>query len=138
MGLAAWLLGIQTPQQLALHPFRSALMETWVVGEILKARCNRGLMPNVAFWRDRSGHEVDLLIDHGDQVAPVAVKAGQTIAADMLAGLDKWREIAGGSAGTGWLVYGGEQRQARGGDEVLPWRSLGETDVVERLVEGRG
>jgi len=32
-GLAAWLLGIQSADQLAIHPQRGALFETWVVGE---------------------------------------------------------------------------------------------------------
>jgi len=35
-GLAAWLLGVQSADQLAIHPQRGALFETWAVGELLK------------------------------------------------------------------------------------------------------
>jgi predicted AAA+ superfamily ATPase len=34
-GLACWLLGVQTPAQIALHPLRGALFENWVVSELL-------------------------------------------------------------------------------------------------------
>lgn len=125
-GLAAWLLGIQTPGQLATHPQRGALFETWVVGELLKARFNRGYPSNLYFWRDQAGHEVDVLIEQGDTLSPVEIKAGQTIARDFFAGLAYWHELARGAAGQPWLVYAGEERQARSGIEVVPWREIGQ------------
>ncbi|HEV3457879.1 MAG TPA: ATP-binding protein, partial [Thermoanaerobaculia bacterium] len=64
-GLAAWLLGIQNAEQLAVHPQRGALFESWVVAELLKARFAHGMASNLFFWRDRTGHEVDLLIEQG-------------------------------------------------------------------------
>ena len=129
-GLAAWLLGIQAAQQLVLHPLRGALMESWVVGEALKARYNRGLSANAFFWRDRAGHEVDILLDRGDRLVPVEVKAGQTVTGEAVAALDRWRALAGDGAGTGWLVYGGQGAQRRGGCEVVPWTALGDPDFA--------
>ena len=108
-------------------------METWVVGELLKARYNRGLAPNTYFWRDRSGHEIDVLVDRGASLAPVEVKSGETVTHEMLAGLAKWPEIAGDAAGPAWLIYGGQTRQARSGCRVLPWRDLGVPGVMEEI-----
>jgi len=125
-GLAAWLLGIQDAGQLAIHPMRGSLFETWVVSELLKARFNQALPSNLSFWRDRGGHEVDVLIERGALLDPVEVKSGQTVAADSFSGLETWREIAGSAAGRPWLVYGGDRRQRRSGVEVLPWREIGE------------
>jgi len=126
-GLAAWLLGIQHAGQLATHPQRGALFETWVVAELLKARFNQGLASNLYFWRDRSGHEVDVLIERGDALVPVEIKSGQTVAPDFFTGLDEWRRIAGGEAGhDAWLVYGGDREQTRQGARVIPWRAIGE------------
>lgn len=124
-GLAAWLLGIQEPVQLVTHALRGPLFETWVVSETLKARFNRGLTANVFFWRDRSGHEVDLLLEQGNAVVPVEVKAGQTVAPDFFAGLARFRELAGAEAGRPWVVYGGDRGQSRSEAEVLPWREIG-------------
>ncbi len=40
VGLAAWLLGIQSAAALEAHPMRGALFETWAVSELLKGRYN--------------------------------------------------------------------------------------------------
>jgi hypothetical protein len=79
-GLAAWLLGIQNAEQLSVHPQRGALFESWVVAELLKARFASGLGSNLFFWRDRSGHEVDLLVEQGATLTPVEIKSGRTVA----------------------------------------------------------
>lgn len=125
-GLAAWLLGIQTPAQLATHPQRGALFETWVVSEMLKARFNRALASNLYFWQDRSGHEVDVVVEQGGTLIPVEIKSGQTVVADFFRGLEKWAEIAGDAGGRPWLVYAGAQRQSRSAVEVVPWHQIGE------------
>lgn len=125
-GLAAWLLGVQTPAQLVMHPQRGALFETWVVSEMLKARFNRALASNLYFWQDRSGHEVDVLVEQGGTLIPVEVKSGQTVVADFFRGLEKWAEIAGDAGGRPWLVYAGAQRQSRSSVEVVPWQQIGE------------
>ena len=123
-GLAAWLLGIQNHEQLATHPTRGALFETWVVSELLKRRYNRALESNLFFWRDRSGHEVDILQDLGTRLSAVEIKSGQTVNRDFFKGLEYWRKLAGESAGPLWLVYGGESGQSRSGIGVVPWREL--------------
>lgn len=124
-GLAAWLLGIQAPGQLATHPQRGALFETWVVSELLKARFNRALASNLYFWQDRSRHEVDVLIDQGTRLTPVEVKSGQTVVSDFFRGLESWTGIAGEESGRPWVIYGGDRPQSRTDVEVLPWRQIG-------------
>jgi predicted AAA+ superfamily ATPase len=124
-GLAAWLLGIQSAEQLAIHPQRGPLFETWVVAELLKARFGRALGSNLFFWRDRSGREVDLLIDQGATLLPVEIKSGQTVASDFFHGIDDWRRISGQTHGEAWLVFGGDRAQERGSLHVLPWRHIG-------------
>ncbi len=123
-GLATWLLGIQNNEQLTAHVHRGALFETWVVSELLKARYNSGESSNLYFWRDRSGHEVDLLIDQGTHLSPLEIKSGQTINKDYFRGLEFWQKLAGGTAGKAWLVYGGASRQIRSDVTVLPWYEI--------------
>jgi len=125
-GLAAWLLGIQNPEQLITHPQRGALFETWVLSELLKARFNRALGSNLYFWQDRSGHEVDVVIEQGAALIPVEVKSGKTVVPDFFDNLESWTKIAGEAGGRPWLVYGGDRRQSRKDVEVLPWREVGE------------
>ncbi len=108
-GLAVWLLGIQTVDQLSIHSQRGTLFESWVIGELLKSRYNAGEVSNLYFWRDRSGHEVDVLIDHGIRLSPLEIKSGQTISRDSFKGLDFWKKLAGETTGQPWLVYGGDR-----------------------------
>ncbi|PLY14515.1 MAG: AAA family ATPase [Sedimenticola sp.] len=129
-GLATWLLGIQNSGQLTTHVQRGALFETWVISELLKARYNAGETTNLYFWRDRSGHEVDLLIDHGTHLSPLEIKSGQTINPDYFKGLDFWRKLAGETAGQAWLVYGGDTRQTRSDVTILPWHEINSEQIV--------
>ncbi|MBI5383756.1 MAG: ATP-binding protein [Verrucomicrobia bacterium] len=124
-GLAAWLLGIKDAATLLHHAHRGALFETWVVSELLKGRFNRAQPSNLFFWRDRTGNEVDVVIEDGQTLHPLEVKSGETINADFFAGLRTWTQLAGKAAGSARLVYGGEQAQTRQGIQVLPWRQIG-------------
>lgn len=129
-GLATWLLGIQNSDQLTTHAQRGALFETWVISELLKACYNAGETSNLYFWRDRSGHEVDLLIDHGNSLSPMEIKSGQTINKDYFKGLEFWKNLAGDNAGKAWLVYGGDSRQMRSDVTVLPWHEINSEQIV--------
>lgn len=128
-GLAAFLLGIQSPTQLSTHAARPALFETMIVGEFLRARWNRGEPSNLYFWRDSTGNEVDLLQDEAGVLHPVEIKSGQTIAGDMLKGLLKWRSLAQAPLSQPWLVFGGQGDYVRQDVKVMGWqeaaRSIG-------------
>ncbi|MBT1072228.1 ATP-binding protein [Pelotalea chapellei] len=129
-GLAAWLVGIHEKSHLSFHPLRGALFETWVVGELLKGRFNRGLPSNLYFWRDSTGNEVDVLFDQGLTLEPLEIKAGQTVTSDYFTGLKKWIGLAGQSAGRPFLVYGGDKLQTRQEVDVIPWSKI--SSITER------
>lgn len=134
-GLAATLLNVESPGQLATHPLRGALFETWVVAEIAKAHLHRGRRPRLSFYRDRSGLEIDLILEKGVDLVLVEIKSTQTPSghhftaferfAGTLAGRDAPR-IAGRV-----VVYGGEESQQRSQGEILSWRDLDTRDWSE-------
>jgi len=123
-GLAAWLLGIQTAEQLAVHPLRGSLFETFVVAELLKARLNAGERPGLYFWRDSNGNEVDVVIEQGERLVPVEIKAGMTVARDFFSGLEKWMALAGGLGLDPVLIYGGEASYLHKGVRVVGWPDI--------------
>jgi hypothetical protein len=129
-GLAAWLLEIRDPDQLATHAMRGPLFETWVCSELLKGAYNRGERPNLYFWRDRAGLEVDFLIDQGTRLVPIEAKSGATFVPEWLVPLVRWTALAGEAAGTGRIVHGGQLEGVRRGVEMVPWNQ------VARLVAG--
>lgn len=123
-GVACSLLGIRSEDDLRLHFARGALFENLIVAEILKSFFNQGIRPNVYFWRDHAGHEIDLLIDHGGRLYPIEIKASQAIGSDDFRGLEFFSTIAQGHIGEAYLVYGGEQNFSLSGIQVRSWKHL--------------
>ncbi|RME30140.1 MAG: ATP-binding protein [Deltaproteobacteria bacterium] len=120
-GLLCRLLGINDTEQLAVHPLRGAVFENFVFTELVKIYRHHGQRPPLFFWRDRTGHEVDFLIDGGTRLVPVEVKAGRTVAGDFLRNLDFFCRLSGEPAGA--LVYGGDEAYTLRGHRVIPWWS---------------
>ncbi len=56
------LTGLKDPEHAASGPMAGPILETVVLTEILKVLTNRGMDPDVYFWRTSSGVEVDLLV----------------------------------------------------------------------------
>lgn len=127
-GLAAWLAGVRSADELALSPLRGPLFETWAVAEAVKINSHLRLDARLYFWRDKIGSEVDLLIDHAGQVQTVEFKAGQTVAGDWFKALRKYDGVRGDqtSAPSPFprpvLVYGGSQKQVRDAADICPWQ----------------
>ncbi len=123
-GLAAWLLSIQSPEQLNSHSMRGALFESFVISELLKSRYNKGLTGNIFFWRDRSGNEVDVLSEQGEKLMPLEIKSGKTINQDYFKGIRKWLALAGESAAEPSLIYGGDESLTHSGIKLCSWREI--------------
>jgi predicted AAA+ superfamily ATPase len=122
-GLVCALLGIQTPKQLITHPLYGAVFESFVVSELLKSRYNAGLESNLFFWRDNTGHEIDILVDKAGELHPIEIKSGKTISSDYFKGLEFWKKISGSKSGT--VVYAGQSSQKRStGFQVIPIHDL--------------
>jgi predicted AAA+ superfamily ATPase len=125
-GLAAWLLSVQDPAHLSIHPQRGGLFESLIVGELLKARFNKALPSNLFFWRNSKGEEVDLIVDKGEDLIPVEIKSGRTLNADYFRGLERWRGLSQ-STTDGYLVYGGDTEARNLSTVVVPWRDVAKT-----------
>jgi uncharacterized protein len=125
-GLAAWLLGVKDTVTLNTHAQRGALFETLVVTEFVKRRFNDGQPAALYFWRDNTGHEVDLLFEVGERLQAIEIKSGATFVADWRKALGKWQSFAGQAALPPWLVHGGEQSYSREGLRVFAWQDLPE------------
>jgi predicted AAA+ superfamily ATPase len=128
-GLACALLGISTPSQLTLHSSKGHLFENFIVNELIKARFNKGLRSNLFHWRDVSGHEIDVVVDHGSQSIGIELKSGMTIIPDFFKGLKFWQSLT--NYEKCYVIYGGDETQKRSnGMEVHPWNSPAIRDLV--------
>ncbi|MGA2082062.1 MAG: DUF4143 domain-containing protein [Holophaga sp.] len=124
-GLACHLLGIAKPEQLAWHPLRGSIFESWAVGEVLKARLNRGHAPRLFHYRENRGPEVDLLVQGETGWKLLEVKSGQTVDSSFFKNLTELAERLGPEAEVEKrLVYGGSADRTQQGVRVFPWSGI--------------
>ncbi|MBF5060276.1 ATP-binding protein [Candidatus Neptunochlamydia vexilliferae] len=110
-GLACYLLGIENSVQIERDPLRGSLVENLVLLELMKCRLNRGLDPQLYYYRDAHGNEVDIIFQSGRELIPIEVKASRTFHEDFLKNLKFFKELAPDRVSKGFLVYAGEQEQ---------------------------
>lgn len=131
-GLLCWLLGISSAEQLSVHANRGAIFENWVTVEVLKALYNHGTTPEIYFYRDHTGNEVDLLIAAGDKLHAVEIKAGATLNSSYFDGLHKFERLVTSACLSQHLVYAGTDEPRHGNIQVHGWRGLAR-DPLARL-----
>lgn len=77
-GLCAYLTRWSTPEALSAGAMSGAILETYALGEILKSWWFRGRQPQLYFYRDRDGREIDFLFVQDRTFHPAEVKRGAT------------------------------------------------------------
>ena len=105
-GLACMLLGLEKERQLETHYLKGALFENLIVLEIFKRRLNQGLPANLYFWRDRTGHEVDLLAEWGSDIHAIEIRASSTFQSDFIKNVQYFCELS--QIAKGYLIYTGQ------------------------------
>ena len=124
-GLLCYLLKISSVEQLLSHPVKGNLFENMMIAEYVKRIHHNYRFQDIWFWRDSVGHEVDLIIQDGQQLNLVEIKAGQTIMSEMFAGHTWWENLSGRKNLLKTLVYGGNENQKRSMGDVVSWRDFG-------------
>ena len=130
VGLAAYLMGIETSDQITTHPLRGALFENMVVTEALKYRFNKGMPSNLSFFRDNHGLECELLFGRQTSDAVMEIRSSATIPPDALDSLSAI-EQALPDVESKYLIYGGTVHQSRSDVEIVPFNSVSE--LFEKL-----
>ncbi len=122
-GLCCSLLEIENEIQLAHHPLRGALFENFVLLELLKQRFNKGQRSNFYYWRDRTGNEIDILIDKATGAIPVEIKSSTTYNRSFLKGIAYWKKIQPATEQS-FLIYAGEGFLQQQETQILNWKML--------------
>ena len=121
-GVVCSLLNIENKEQLSTYPLRGNIFETFIISELLKQRFNIGRRSNLYFWRDKTGHEVDCIVESGGNLTPIEIKSGKTITGEMFKNIEYWKKISGKNKEDSYLIYGGSNNQKRNGVNVLSWK----------------
>jgi hypothetical protein len=90
----------------------------------MKMRHHAGLRPNASFWRDSTGHEIDLLLEDGPHLKAVEIKSGETLNDAFFNGLRYFKKLSSLPPDAFFLIYGGSRNHSRTHGDVLGWRSI--------------
>ena len=84
-GLCAYLAEWSSPQTLESGAMSGAILETYVFSEVLKSWWNCGKQPQLFYYRDKEGREIDLLIMQDRKIHPIEVKKAASPRSDSAA-----------------------------------------------------
>lgn len=73
-GLCSYLTEWSSPETLEAGAMSGAILETWIVAELLKSYLHNGLIPPFYYYRDKDKREIDLLIFRDNNVYPLEFK----------------------------------------------------------------
>lgn len=120
-GLVCSLLNIIQAEQVATHFMRGALFENLVINEFVKKSLNNGSEPNLSFWRDKTGNEVDLIEQIGDKQYAYEIKSGSTYSADYFKGLRYWASYSKATANKCSVIFTGDKSLITSFGKVIMW-----------------
>ena len=123
VGLAASLLGIETPEQVFRDPLSGGLFENMVIADALKAMYSQGKSPGLYYFRNQNGLEIDLILSKGRDLIPLEIKAGATLDRSFSKNIKLFQKISDDIKG-GYVVYGGDKHVKIDDTEFINFREV--------------
>ncbi|MBP6448171.1 MAG: ATP-binding protein [Saprospiraceae bacterium] len=124
-GLLCHLLGLQDEAKLRASDKYGNIFENFIIAEKVKYKAHRQMDPDMFFFRDSNGLEVDLLeIKENDEVEMSEIKSGKTFKSEFLISMKKLKALD--SALKMNLVYDGSESVTLAEYRVMNWRKLHE------------
>ncbi len=123
-GLASYLLGLRSAEDVNTHYAKGALFENYVITEYLKNNFNQGDNQMPYFWRDNTGNEIDLLADFGQRLKIAEIKSAKTIGSDFFKGLNYFEKIQSKYTIEKAIIYGGETARKQYESIIIPWNKV--------------
>lgn len=122
VGLVCSLLRINKLDHLENNPFKGAIFETMVVIDVVKHFTNKAINPPLFYWRDKTGHEIDLIIDNYNKIIPIEIKSGKTFMSSWFKNINYWKKLS--LQENAFILYSGKQEQKRSnGNNVINWKN---------------
>lgn len=137
-GLACHLLNLTESSQLQSHYMRGSLFENLIIMEIIKHYANIGIEAPVFFWRDKTGNEIDCLIEAPQGMHLIEMKSAQTYHSDFTKNINYYVKLNAGNYKLNLItIYTGNVQQQRANMQLIPWRQLDLSSLLhpDRLMQ---
>lgn len=123
-GLLCNLLKLNDPDSIRLSSLKGSLFENYVINEYVKKNYHNNLLRDLWFWRDATGHEVDLIWQKSELLNLVEIKASETIKSEMFKGLSYFEKLKPELIESKSVVHSGLFNQERTIGNVLSWKDI--------------
>ena len=123
-GLLCHLLRLDSKEELLLSRHKGAVVETFAVAVLLKQRMNLGKKPNLTFFRDSKGFEVDTIADWKHTFA-IEIKSSNAPEAKLSANTKKYLELRGDNNARNAVFYLGDISMTINGTSYVSWKDWG-------------
>ncbi len=120
-GLLCHLLRLESKEELLLSRFKGGAVETFAVAELLKYRMNQGKKPNLTFFRDKKGFEVDTIADWKHTFA-IEIKSSNAPEAKLSANTKKYLELRCDENARNAVFYLGDISMTINGTAYVSWK----------------
>ncbi len=138
VGLAAFLVGIHSTDQLKAHPLRGSLYENLIITEVLKGAHNKGTRPELYFFRDSTGNEIDLVVHISNRWIPIEIKSSATFSKNFVKSLVMFKGLGIGEVNSGIVFYNGDSNMTYNGISIInPLNTTSQTlwEVIQNQIE---
>lgn len=123
-GLLCHLLRIESVEELILYPNKDAIVETFALAELLKSRLNQGKQPNLTYYRDQKGFEVDTIADWKRTFA-IEIKSTIEAEQNLSKNTRDYLALRGDDGTRGAVFYLGDLTCTINGIDYVSWKDWG-------------
>ena len=114
----------QRKEDLLLSRHKGAVVETFAVSELMKQRMNEGRKPNLTFYRDDHGFEVDTIADWKHTFA-IEIKSANVTEKKLSANTKKYLELRNEQGVRRAVLYLGDVTMNVNGTAYISWKDWG-------------
>jgi predicted AAA+ superfamily ATPase len=126
-GLACYLLGIKSAEDVEKHYLRGGLFENMIILDIYKTIINKLINVGIYYFRDSNGNEVDLIVNIGDKQIPIEIKSSSTFSADFTKGIDFWNTLSSEKVQKKTIIYTGKTDYITEELRLYNWTDIAQT-----------
>ena len=126
-GLVCYLLELDSPKYLKTFYLRGQLFENMIMAEVQKLLKNCGLKKTVFYFRDKTGNEVDALIERYNEIIAAEIKAARSLDLDNMKGLNRLAQLTDNVRKV--MFYGGDKSFMSSDVSIFSWQDISKFGV---------
>lgn len=120
-GLLCHLLRLETKEALLLSQYKGAVVETFAISEMMKSRLNKGRRPNLSFFRDKNGLEVDVIADW-EKLMAIEIKSSSVPESKHSSSSRRYLDLRADSSAVSAVYYLGDLTMTINGTRYTGWK----------------